>query len=95
MYWDDLCIYQCLSEMESEIFSEMPSQPWYSGTLRLNTMLEKKVFITLAVSLSLLITLSFSIKVILSVHKTLSETNKLTVFQNLLLSVMFFPLRLL
>ena len=58
-------------------------------------MLEKKVFITLAVSLSLLITLSFSIKVILSVDKTLSETNKLTVFQNLLLSVMFFPLRLL
>ena len=33
----------------SKIFLQMPSQSWYSGTLRLITMLEKKVFILLAV----------------------------------------------
>ena len=73
----------------------MSSQWWYSETLRSITMLEKKVFIILASSLSLLIILSFSIKVILSVDKTLSGRNGVTVFQNILLSVMFFSLRLL
>ena len=52
-------------------------------------MLEKKVFITLAVSLSLLIILSFSIKVILSADKTLFERNGVTVFQTFLLSFIF------
>ena len=58
-------------------------------------MLEKKVFIILAGSLSLLIILSFFIKGILSVNKTLSKRNEVTVFQNFLLSVMFFSLKLL
>ena len=78
----------------SEIFPEMSSYSWYSGTLRLITMLEKKAFIILAVSLSLLIILSFSINVILSVDKTFSEKNGVTVFQDLLLSMIFFSLSL-
>ena len=57
-------------------------------------MPEKKVFVILAVSLSLLIILSFSIKAILSVDKNLSERNGATVFQNFFLSVTFFLLRL-
>ena len=56
---------------------------------------EKKVFIILAVSLSLLIILSFSFNFILSIDKTLSERNEVTVFQNFLSSVMSFSLRLL
>ena len=35
-----------------EIIPEMPSKSWYLGTLRLITMLEKKGFFMLAVSLS-------------------------------------------
>ena len=52
----------------------------------------EKVFAILAVSLSLLIVLSFSIKVILSVDETLFEKNGVTVFQNFL-SVILFSLR--
>ena len=44
-------------------------------------MFEERVFVILAVSLSLLIMISFSNKVILSVDKTLSERNGVTVFQ--------------
>ena len=54
-------------------------------------MLEKKVFIILA----LLIILLFSIKVIISIDKILSERNGVTVSQIFLLSVMFFSLRFL
>ena len=54
----------------SEIFYKY-LQLWYSGTLRLVTMLEKKTFITLAASLSLLIILSFLIK--LSFLKCVSD----------------------
>ena len=43
----------------------------------------------LAVSLSLLRILSFSVKVILLVDKTLSGGSGVTAFQNFLLSVMF------
>ena len=70
---------------------EMPSYLWHSGTLRLIAMLEKKVFIILA----LLIILLFSIKVIISIDKILSERNGVTVSQIFLLSVMFFSLRFL
>ena len=73
----------------------MSSQSSYSGTLKLVSMLEKKVFMILAVSLPSLIILSFSAKVILSVDKTLSQRNEENVLQNFLLSVMFFSLRLL
>ena len=44
-------------------------------------MFEERVFVILAISLSLLIMISFSNKVILSVDKTLSERNGVTVFQ--------------
>ena len=53
--------------IRSEMFPEMSSQTWYSKILRVVTKLEEKVFFTLAVSLLLLIVLSFSIKVILSI----------------------------
>ena len=44
-------------------------------------MFVERVFVILAVSLSLLIMILFSNKVILSVDKTLSERNGVTVFQ--------------
>lgn len=43
----------------SEIFLEMFSGSLYSGILRLVTMLEKNVFVILAISLPLLLVLSF------------------------------------
>ena len=74
----------------------MSSQSCYLATLRLVIMLEKKsihyiVCLTIIVK-NLLNT--FSNKVV-SVAKTLSARNRLTVFKNILLSVMFLLLRLL
>ena len=56
---------------------------------------EKKVCIILAVSLSLLIILSFYNKVILSVDKSLPKRNGVTIFQKFFSSVMLFSLRFL
>lgn len=50
----------------------------------------REKFITLAVSLSLLIISSFSTKVSLLVDKNLSEVNEVTVFQNITTSNVFF-----
>ena len=58
-------------------------------------MVEEKVFKTLAVLLSVLMNLSFSIKIIFSSDVVLSERKGLTVFQKVLLSVIFFSFKLL
>ena len=58
-------------------------------------MLEKKVFKTLAAFLSVLMTLSFSVKVIFSSDGVLSERKGLTVYRKVLLSVIFFSFKLL
>ena len=67
----------------------------YSGRLRLLTILEKKVFRTLAISLSELITSPSSINVIFALNGVLSERNGLTVLQNVLLPVTLFASKLL
>ena len=58
-------------------------------------MVEEKVFKTLAVLLSILMNLSFSIKIIFSSDRVLSERKGLTVFQKVLLSMIFFSFKLL
>ena len=58
-------------------------------------MVEEKVFKTLAVLLSVLMNLSFSIKIIFSSDRVLSERKGLTVFQKVLLSMIFFSFKLL
>ena len=81
----------------SEIFPEMSSQSCYLATLRLVIMLEKKsihYIVCLTIIVKNLLN-AFSNKVIVSVEKTLSERNRLTIFKNILLSVMFLLLRLL
>ena len=67
----------------------------YLGRLRLLTILEKKVFRTLAISLSELITSPPSINVIFALNGVLSERDGLTVLQNVLLSVTLFASKLL
>ena len=80
---------------ESLINSETGSHLVYSGIFRLLIIFEKKVFKTRAVSLSFPIISSSSIKVIFSEEVTLSEKNGLTIFQNVLLSLLSFSLSLL
>ena len=67
----------------------------YSGRLKILTILEKKVFRTLAISLSELITSPSSINVIFVLNGVLSEKNGLTVLQNVLLPVTLFASKLL
>ena len=74
---------------------QIGSDTRYSGILRLLMMVEKKVFKTLAVLVSDLIILFFSFKVIFSSDRVLSEGKGLTVFQKILLSVIFFLFKLL
>ena len=74
---------------------QIGSDTRYSGILRLLMMVEKKVFKALPVFLSNLIILFFSIKVIFSSDVVLSERKGLTVFQKILLSVIFFSFELL
>ena len=74
----------------SQTSFEIGSDTWYTGILMLLMIVEKKVFKTLAVSLSGLMILSFSIKVIFSSDGVLSERKGLSVFQKVLLSVIFF-----
>ena len=74
---------------------EIGSDTGYSGILRWLMMVEEKVFKTLAVLLSVLMNLSFSIKIIFSSDVVLSERKGLTVFQKVLLSVIFFSFKLL
>ena len=62
----------------------MGSSTGYSRILRLEMMVEKKVFKTLAVLLSVSLILSFSIKVIFSSDVVLSERKGLTFFQKVL-----------
>ena len=74
---------------------QIGSDTRYSGILRLLMMVEKKVFKTLTVLVSDLIILFFSFKVIFSSDGVLSEGKGLTVFQKILLSVIFFLFKLL
>ena len=74
---------------------EIGSDTWYSGISRLPMMIEKKVFKALAVLLSVLMILSFSIKVIFSSDGVLSERKGLVVFQEVLLPAIFFSFKLL
>ena len=69
------------------------SQLEYSPILRLLTVLEKKVFKTFAVLQSPLTISSLSINFMLFVDLTLSDKKGLIVFQNVLLSLIFFSLR--
>ena len=62
----------------------MGSSTGYSRILRLVMMVEKKVFKTLAVLLSVSLILSFSIKVIFSSDVVLTERKGLTFFQKVL-----------
>ena len=74
----------------------MSSQSCYLATLRLVIVLEKKTIhyiVCLTIIVKNLLN-TFSNKVIVSVEKT-SERNRLTIFKNILLSVMFLLLRLL
>ena len=77
------------------ILLEIGSDTVYSGTSRLLMMVEKKVFKTFAVLLSVLMILFFSINVIFSSDEVLSERKGLTVFQKVLLSGLFFSFKLL
>ena len=79
----------------SLITLERGSDTGYSGILRWLMMVEEKVFKTLAVLLSVLMNLSFSIKIIFSSDRVLSERKGLTVFQKVLLSMIFFSFKLL
>ena len=77
------------------ILLEIRSDTVYSGTSRLLMMVEKKVFKTFAVLLSVLMILFFSINVIFSSDEVLSERKSLTVFQKVLFSGLFFSFKLL
>ena len=77
------------------ILLEIGSDTVYSGTSRLLMMVEKKVFKTFAVLLSVLMILFFSINVMFSSDEVLSERKGLTVFQKVLLSGLFFSFKLL
>ena len=80
----------------SLMLSEIGWQLAYSEILRLLTILEKKVFrICSTVLISLSTISSSSIKVSSSVDTILSDKNGLMVLQKVLLSVTFFPSRLL
>ena len=77
------------------ILLEIGSDTVYSGTSRLLMIVEKKVFKTFAVLLSVLMILFFSINVIFSSDEVLSERKGLTVFQKVLFSGLFFSFKLL
>ena len=77
------------------ILLEIGSGTVYSGTSRLLMMVEKKVFKTFAVLLSVLMILFFSINVIFSSDEVLSERKGLIVFQKVLFSGLFFSFKLL
>ena len=74
---------------------EIGSDTGYSGILRLLMVVEKKVFKTLVVLVSVIMILHFSVKVIFSSDGVLSERKGLTVFQKVLLFVIFFSFKLL
>ena len=77
------------------ILLEIGSDTVYSGTSRLLMMVEKKVFKTFAVLLSVLMILFFSINVIFSSDEVLPERKGLTVFQKVLFPGLFFSFKLL
>ena len=79
----------------SLMLSEIGLQLSYSTILRLLTILGNKLFRICVVFISLSTISSCSIKVTLSLDTTLSDQNGLMVFQKVLLSVTFFPSRLL
>ena len=76
-------------EIESLMLFALGSQSAYSGTLRLDTTLEKKVFKKLVVSCSVPTTSPLSIKVILPDDTILCQRNDFIFFQKVLSSDTF------
>ena len=79
----------------SLISLEIGSDTGYLRILILLMMVEKKVFKIWTVLVSVLMVLSFSLRVIFLSDRVLSERKGLTVFQKVLSSVIFFLFKLL